>query len=318
MLTPDAGSALQLGPWPKKGTRNTCARSVALPHAVFIQVFCLSAPPLTPSQSESPSNPHVQCGASRPKPRPASTCSRGSGHFAMLGHLRLFAESWASPPLLWVLEGMATWVPDAEPSVYPVSARSRDHPIWGRHLLHVRPPPCPLWDYLAFTAEADFVAPISPPWAGAGCPVPSLAPLQGPDLAPFSRSSASRAHHRRKPRQLGCPSPAQGPCHGLWLHLVAQSVTSEALTGWGEGGGGWYAGDTWTRPGDSGVSPKWPFSASAHPLPPLPRGGRGAAGGSCQAQMPLQSPLPPEGFGDLTSKDSQRNWCPCPPSLGWP
>lgn len=129
----------------------------------FLSLSSALAPPLTPSQSESPSNPHVQCGAFRPKPRPASTCSRGSGHFAMLGHLRLFADSWASPPLLWVLEGMATWVPDAEPSVYPVSARSRDRPIWGRHLLHVRPPPCALWDYLAFTAEADFVAPISPP-----------------------------------------------------------------------------------------------------------------------------------------------------------
>lgn len=34
-------------------------------------------------------------------------------------------------------------------------------PIWRRHLLQVRPPPGPFWDYLAFTAKTDFVASIS-------------------------------------------------------------------------------------------------------------------------------------------------------------
>ena len=68
LLTPDAGSALKLASWPKKGTRNTCARSVALPHAVFIQVFV--------SQLRPGPAPHPQpIGEPQQPPRPMRSLS---------------------------------------------------------------------------------------------------------------------------------------------------------------------------------------------------------------------------------------------------
>lgn len=80
----------------------------------------------------------------------------------------------------------------------------------------------------------------------------------------------------------------------------------------------WYVADAWIHPGD-GSEHKVAFLcfSPALSLPLLPRGGWGTGEDSCQVKMPLQNPLPPEGFGDLRSKDSQRNWCPCMPSVGW-